>query len=178
MRKLDRSFANYLLLLYGGLMIIGLLLVIFPQWSLMAVTWLLGFGALISGAISLFLFWKNRKDGGNSLLLFGAVLGIIVGILIMIFRLEIALVILPSLIGVAVVASAALCIMASLRYRELRVSSWWLPLIAGAVALTVAILIFLNLSSTVSLRTRIIGFYCIIFSGIRFGECCTVKKYL
>ncbi|HIZ76257.1 MAG TPA: hypothetical protein H9669_01305, partial [Firmicutes bacterium] len=101
-----------------------------------------------------------------------------VGILIMIFRLEIALVILPSLIGVAVVASAALCIMASLRYRELRVSSWWLPLIAGAVALTVAILIFLNLSSTVSLLTRIIGFYCIIFSGIRFGECCTVKKYL
>ena len=49
MRKLDRSLANYLLLLYGGLMIIGLLLVIFPQWSLMAVTWLLGFGALISG---------------------------------------------------------------------------------------------------------------------------------
>ena len=65
-------------------------------------------------------------------MLFGAVLGIIVGILIMIFRLEIALVILPSLIGVAVVRSAALCIMASLRYRELRVSSWWLPLIAGA----------------------------------------------
>ena len=61
MRKLDRSLANYLLLLYGGLMIIGLLLVIFPQWSLMAVTWLLGFGALISGAISLFLFGKIAK---------------------------------------------------------------------------------------------------------------------
>lgn len=37
---------------------------------------------------------------------------------------------------------------------------------------------FLNLSSTVTLLTRIIGIYCIDFSALRFGESYIVKKYL
>lgn len=172
-----RSQLNYQLILNIIALLLGIILLIFPDVGLAFITWVVGIALCGAGVICGIVFFINRRNGQLALLV-AAIVAVILGILIMVFRLLVALYILPFVIGLWVVASAALCVIAALGYRKSGAVMWWLPLIAALVAVIVAFLIFANLTGTAKFLAYVIAAYLIVFSGLRIGEYFTLRKYI
>ncbi len=177
MRNNVRSQLSYQLILNIILLLLGIVLLIFPASGLSFLTWVIGIALCGVGVVCGVIFALNHREP-KIILLLVAVVALILGVLVMVFRLQVALFILPFIIGLWVVASAVICIMAALSYRKSGAALWWLPLIAALVAVVVAFLIFSNLSGTARFLAYVIAVYLIVFSGLRIGEYFTLRKYI
>lgn len=175
--KATKSQLNYQLFLNIILLLLGIVLLIFPNNGLAFFTWVVGIALCGTGIVCGVIFAINRKSPSISLIIV-AVATIILGILTMVFRVQVALFILPFIIGLGVVASAVVCIMAALGYRKTGAAIWWLPLITALIAVIVAFLIFANLSGTARFLAYVIATYLIVFSALRIGEYVTLHKYV
>lgn len=172
-----KSQLNYQLLLNIILLLLGIILLVFPNRGLALFTWVVGIALCGAGVVCGVIFAINRKSPSIPLILVAAAT-LILGILTMVFRVQVALFILPFIIGLGVVASAVLCIMSALGYRKSGAVIWWLPLITALVAVIVAFLIFANLSGTARFLAYVIAAYLIVFSALRIGEFFTLRKYM
>lgn len=167
---------NYELIIDTLLLLFGLFLLILPKNGLISLTIVFAIALIIIGIVCAAVFVMRRAQG-FSLLAF-AVAAIILGVCMLIFRTDFTLVLLPIIIAVWMVASAALCFVSAMDYRRLGATYWWIPLIAALLALIIAVLVFFNLSGTATFLARVIGLYFVIFNAIRIGEYFTVRRML
>ena len=155
--------AQVLLLLYG------IFLLVFPAKALNLSVGFIGVVMLVVGVICGIKFFKDRASGNYPLLAIGVV-GLVVGILVMIFRSAIALVLFPIMLGVWTFASTLLAGFAAFNNYRTGNGIWWVPLLAAIVGAVVTVLVFMNLSGTERFMARILGIYFITYNIIRLGE--------
>lgn len=155
--------AQVLLLLYG------IFLLVFPAKALNLSVGFIGVVMILVGVFCAVKFFKERSAGNYPLLAIG-VIGLVVGILVMVFRSAIALVLFPIMLGVWTFASTLLAGFAAYGNYRSGNGIWWVPLLAAIVGAVVTVLIFMNLSGTERFMARILGIYFITYNIIRLGE--------
>jgi len=129
------------------LLILGFIAIVIPPLATLAVTILLGWLFLISGLIGLATSFWMRQAPGFIWSLVSALLGIVVGALLLASPLSGAFSITLVLIGFFVVEGVASVMFALDHKRELS-GQWGWMLVSGIVDLVLSVMIFAGLPST------------------------------
>ena len=151
------------------LLLYGIFLLIFPTKALNLSVGFIGIVMIIAGIICGVWFFLHRNDG-NYPLVAAAVIGLVVGILVLFFRSAIALVLFPVLLGIWTLTSTLIEAFTALGGYRRGNGLWWIPLLAAIVGAVVTVLIFINLSGTERFMARILGIYFITYNIVRLGE--------
>ena len=165
----ENFLSNRVLIVEIVLLLYGVILLIFPAVALSLSVGLIGILMVVAGAGCGVWFVMHRADGNYPILVF-ALIGVIVGILVIAFRGVISLVLFPILLGLWVLFTAVLAAFSALGNYRLGNGLWWIPALAAVVAVVVTVVVFLNLSGTERFVSRILGIYFITYNIIRLGE--------
>jgi uncharacterized membrane protein HdeD (DUF308 family) len=146
------------------LLILGALAIILPPLATLAVTILLGWLFLISGAVGLYTTFMMRQAPGFWWSLISAVLGIVVGLLLLARPLSGALSLTLVLIAFFIVEGIA-SIMFSLEHKRELTGQWGWMLFSGIVDLILAVVIITGLPGTAAWALGLLVGINMIFGG-------------
>ena len=171
LRSVQRAVAgalheHWVLFLVEGivLLILGALAVLLPPIATLAVTFLFGWLFLISGIVGLVTTFWMRNAPGFWWSLLSAVLGIVVGALLLARPLGGALSLTLVLIAFFIVEGAA-SIMFALDHRRELSGQWGWMLVSGIIDLALAMMIFAGLPSTAAWAVGLLVGINMIFGG-------------
>ena len=146
------------------LLVLGVLAVLVPVIATLAVTILLGWLFLVSGVVGLVsTFWMRHAPGFWWSLL-SAVLGIVVGLLLLASPLGGALSLTLVLIAFFIIEGAA-SIMFALDHRRELTGRWGWMLVSGIIDLALAMMIFSGLPSTAAWAVVLLVGINMLFGG-------------
>ncbi len=165
----ERMLTQGILITEVLLLLYGIFLLVLPAQALRLSVAAIGVALIIAGIACGVSFVLHRQDGNFPLVALAAV-GIIVGILAIVFRNALALILFPIMLGIWTLFTAVAASFSALANHRLGSGLWWIPLLAAVVALAVTILIFMNLSGTERFMARILGIYFITYNIVRLGE--------
>ena len=169
--KIQRAVANalhehWMLFLVEGvvLLVLGATAIVLPPLATLAVTIVLGWLFLVSGVMGLFTTFMMRQAPGFWWSLISAVLGVVVGVLLLArpisgaFSLTIVLVVFFVIEGVA-------SIMFALDHKRELSGQWGWMLVSGIVDLVLAALVFAGLPSTAAWAIGLLVGINMVFGG-------------
>ncbi|MGI6361856.1 MAG: DUF308 domain-containing protein [Bacillota bacterium] len=155
-------------------LIFGVFLLIFPQNGLAFIALLLSVVLLILAVIYVIQFLRTGRVEKSRL--GKGLVALAFAILLLVFRTEVASIILPAIIGIGILALAVVGVMNAVSYKNQSLIVWWIPLVGALIAVIVSILIFNNLQATSSLVAMIIGLFLVIFGVIGLFEWGTIRS--
>ncbi|MGE5771906.1 MAG: HdeD family acid-resistance protein [Hyphomicrobiales bacterium] len=171
LRSVQRAVAgalheHWVLFLVEGivLLILGAFAVLLPPIATLAVTFLFGWLFLISGIVGLVTTFWMRNAPGFWWSLLSAVLGIVVGALLLARPLGGALSLTLVLIAFFIIEGAA-SIMFALDHRRELSGQWGWMLVSGIIDLALAMMIFAGLPSTAAWAVGLLVGINMIFGG-------------
>jgi len=158
---------HWVLFLVEGvvLLVLGATAVVLPPIATLAVTILLGWLFLVSGIIGLFTTYWMRHAPGFWWSLLSAVLGIVVGAMLLASPLTGAFSLTLVLVAFFLVEGAA-SIMFALDHRRELSGQWGWMLTSGIIDLALAIMIFAGLPSTAAWAVGLLVGINMIFGGV------------
>lgn len=165
---------NYPLLLNIIFFIFGLVLIISPRNGLVNVTVILGICLFCLTLILAGIFFIGRRK--KELLLLAAGGALLLGILMLYFREPISLTILPFIVAVWMIITAAISAYTAFTYKKAQAQQWWLPLIATLVAIVIPVLLFFNLGAQSNTISILLGIYFLLYNALKIGEWATVQR--
>jgi len=146
------------------LVILGAAAIVLPPIATLAVTILLGWLFLVSGVVGLFTtFWMRRAPGFWWSLL-SAVLGIVVGVLLLAMPVSGAVSLTIVLVAFFIIEGVA-SIMFALDHRRELSGRWGWMLVSGIIDLLLAALIFAGLPSTAAWAIGLLVGINMVFGG-------------
>jgi uncharacterized membrane protein HdeD (DUF308 family) len=139
------------------LLILGIILIIWPEFSLDVAAGGISVVTICFGIILLgsYLLRKSLREVSQWKLITGILL-ILAG-MFLIPKIGIVLSVIPVILGVLVVGSGISKILHGLEYRQLGYSTWWLPVLVGIAAIILGGVAVLNPFKTVTLAIRVVG---------------------
>ena len=145
-------------------MVLGLLLILWPDQARQVICYLLGAAAVLYGGyrIADYFVRKQHTSGGVQ---FGVALGIALAVLglFLLFRADAVVAVLAAVIGVAVIIDSILRLQIALNLRPL--GSGWLPLLITALlTLALGILLLFNPFGMVRVANIVAG-SCLLLDG-------------
>lgn len=157
--------ATFLFLLVRGLVALGfgLLAVFVPASTAKGLIFVFGIFCLIDGVLGLIAAFVLRGPRWGWIL-FGGILGIVLGIIALRFPETIALAVLLLIAAWAMIAGAFL-IAGSFSLKRLDAKGWYWSLVAGAVVLALGVLLLFNPVTGVKSMVVLLGIFALI-SGV------------
>jgi uncharacterized membrane protein HdeD (DUF308 family) len=146
------------------LLVLGVLAVLVPVIATLAVTILFGWLFFISGVVGLITTFWMRQAPGFWWSLLSAVLGIVVGLVLLASPLGGALSLTLVLIAFFIVEGAA-SIMFALDHRSELTGRWGWMLVSGVIDLALAMMIFAGLPSTAAWAVGLLVGINMLFGG-------------
>ncbi len=147
-----------------ALLILGTLAILLPPLATLAVTIVLGWLFLISGVIGLYTSYMLRQAPGFWWSLLSAVLGIVVGLMLLAQPITGAVSLTLVLIAFFVIEGVA-SIMFSLEHKRELTGQWGWMLFSGLVDLVLAVLILAGLPGTAAWALGLLVGINMIFGG-------------
>ena len=139
-------------------MVLGLILIIWPDQARQIICYLLGAAALLYGAYRIIDYFarKQMSEGGVQI---GVALGIacVVLGLFLVFKANTVVAVLAGVIGVAVVIDSILRLQIALNLRRMTASGWLPLFITALVTLIFGILLLFNPFDAVKVATIVAG---------------------
>lgn len=154
---------NWWALVLRGILalLFGLIAFVWPGLTIVSLTYVFGFYALLDGVFALIAAWSNRSGGRWWAFLLEGLLGIAVGVIAFISPGVTALALL-SVIAVWAILTGILEIMAAIRLRQEIENEWWLGL-GGLASIIFGVLLVIWPGSGLVTISWIIGSYAIAF---------------
>lgn len=146
------------------LLVLGAAAIIIPPLASIAVTIILGWIFLVSGVVGLFTTFQMRAAPGFWWALISAILGIVVGIMLLASPLR-ALVPLTILLVAFFIIEGIASIMFSLEHKRELSGRWGWMLVSGIVDLILAAVIFAGLPGTAAWAIGLLVGINMIFGG-------------
>lgn len=157
------------------LVIVGFLLLIFPEVILSLISYILGGIVLVNGALTILRYFKeNNQNIWNFDLAYGILCSILA--LVIIFNPNAIISIIPLILGIWMMISSIFKIQYSLNLRTYHSDKWKLTLILAIITLICGVLLMVNPFSGAVAITKVIGIFIIVYSIIDIIECLTLKK--
>ena len=155
---MTKSFQKTMIITSVVFLVIGLVLVIWPDAARHIIIYAIGAAALLYGGYRIVDFFVRKEHLANSVQL-GVALGIaclLLG-LFLIFKADLVVSLLASLIGVAVIIDSVLRIQISLNLRYFGSAYWVILLVTALVTLGLGILLLFNPFTAVRVATIVAG---------------------
>lgn len=147
------------------LLVLGAIAILLPVLATIALTIVIGWLFLVSGVVGLFTtFWMRRAPGFWWSLL-SAVLGIVVGVLLLASPVTGAVSLTLMLIAFFIIEGIA-SIMFALEHKRESSGNWGWMLVSGIVDLVLAVMIFANLPSTAAWAIGLLVGINMVFGGV------------
>jgi uncharacterized membrane protein HdeD (DUF308 family) len=146
------------------LLILGFIAIVIPPLATLAVTILLGWLFLISGLVGLYMTFRMRQAPGFWWSLISAVLGIVVGLILLVSPAHGALSLTLVLIAFFIIEGVASIMYAFDHRRELS-GAWVWMLVSGIVDLVLAYMIFAGLPSAAAWAIGLLVGINMVFGG-------------
>lgn len=160
--------------------LLGIVLIRFPDQSLRTVCYFFGGVTLIYGLIRVITYFVQKREG--FLFLTDVVAGIIltgIGIFLLLTP-EVVISIIPFIIGLLILFHSIMKIQRALQLKRVNYEKWWSMLILSLITAVLGALIIYNPFKTVSMMVRAIGIVLIVDGVINlasiFFTAHTVKK--
>ena len=147
------------------LVLLGVVAIAIPPLATLAVTILLGWLFLISGVVGMFTTFWMRHAPGFWWSLVSALLGIIVGVMLLAMPLTGAFSLTVVLVAFFIIEGVA-SIMFSLEHKRELSGRWGWMLVSGAIDLILALLIFAGLPSTAAWAIGLLVGINMVFGGV------------
>ncbi len=147
------------------LLVLGIAAILLPVLATIALTIVLGWLLLVSGVIGLFTTFWMRSAPGFWWSLLSAVLGIVVGIMLLASPLTGAISLTLLLIAFFVVEGIA-TIMFALEHKRETSGNWGWMLVSGIVDLVLAVMLFSGLPSTAAWAIGLLVGINMVFGGV------------
>ncbi len=147
------------------LVILGLLAVCIPPLATVTVEILIGWLILLSGVLGLVMTFQTRGSPGFGWSLLSAVVGILVGIVLLIWPLS-GVLSLTLMLTIFLAVEGVVSIMYALAHRREKSSRWEMMLISGVVDLILAGLILGGLPGTAAWAIGLIVGINLFFGGV------------
>ena len=145
--------------------IIGLLLLIYPDFTGKALCYMLSAVLIIKGGMGIFNRYRNKNlPSPVPFELFGNVMTILFGLFVAL-RSEFVISIIPFVFGVFLLMSGITSLQKGLMLKNMEYPQWKMSLIFAATKLLLAFAIMMNPFSTALTLTRFIG-GCLVYDGI------------
>lgn len=138
-------------------LILGVLLLLFPQTSMRTLCWLLGGVAALAGifTILLYLLRDVRENFLRDDLMLG-ILEIALGIFLL-WKTDLALSLAPVLAGVVVIVSGLVKLQAGVDMARLHCGGWWIVLLLAAVSVALGIVLLANPFDAAAVLFMVLG---------------------
>ena len=145
--------------------ILGIVLVAYPNTSLTLVCRAVGAIVLFTGLGMVFGFLRNETKGllAKGSLVFGSILTIVGGFIVL--RPLGIISIIPVVFGILLIYHGISNMRQALELRQYKDKGWWLPVLIAASTILLGIVIMNNPFGTISVLMRIIG-ACLIYDGL------------
>lgn len=157
------------------LVIVGFLLLLFPEVILSLISYILGGIVLVNGALTIMRYFKENKENlWNFDLAYGLLCSILA--LVIIFNPNAIISIIPLILGIWMMISSIFKIQYSLNLKAYHSDKWTLTLILAILTLICGVLLMVNPFGGALAMTQIIGIFIIIYSVIDIIECVALKK--
>jgi uncharacterized membrane protein HdeD (DUF308 family) len=146
--------------------VVGLLLIIWPDAARQIIIYAIGAAALLYGGYRIVDFFV-RKEHLNGSIQIGVALGIaclMLG-LFLIFKANVVVTLLAAIIGVAIIMDSILRLQVALNLRHDGVKNWLVLLVTALVTLAFGILLLFNPFTAVKVATVIAGVILVIDGG-------------
>ena len=157
-------------------LIVGLVLIIWPDAARQIIIYAIGAAALVYGGYRIIDFFV-RKEHLSGTIQLGVALGIgclLVG-LFLIFKVDLIVTLLAAVIGVAVIIDSVLRLQIALNLRHVGGQYWLVLLITALVTLGFGILLLFNPFTAVKVATIIAGVLLLIDGGFTLWGLLQVK---
>ena len=159
------------------LMVVGFLILIFPQVILSLISYILGGIVLVNGALTILRYFKeNNANIWNFDLAYGLLCSVLA--LVIIFNPNAIVSIIPLILGIWMMISSIFKIQYSLNLRTYHSDKWTLTLGLAILTLICGVLLTVNPFKGAVTMTKVIGIFIIVYSIIDIIECMTLKKSL
>ena len=147
------------------LLVIGIILLCAPQYSMPVIVLVIGVVVLVYGVIQLLLDLRHRKAGVTTDVMAIPVISIVVGILLIIFRDGVANYILPIIIGAWAVITGIMSMLDGSHVKEYSKGAWKTALISGIIELALGIVIIIGVIAGGNVLGVLLGI-CLTIYGI------------
>ncbi len=139
----------------------GIVAIVWPGLTILTLTYVFGFYAVLDGIFALAAAWSNRSNGRWWVLLLEGLVGIAAGVIAFISPVVTALALLLVIAAWAIL-TGILEIVAAVRLRKEIENEWWMGL-AGVASLIFGVLLVIYPQVGLVTISWIIGFYAIVF---------------
>ncbi len=145
--------------------ILGIILVVYPNTSLTVVCRAVGVIILITGLGMIFSYLRSESKGilAKTGLVFGTILAIVGGFLVL--RPLGLISIIPIIFGILFIYHGLANMRQALELRQYKDNGWWLPVLIAATTIILGVFIINNPFGTMDVVMRIIG-ACLIYDGL------------
>ncbi len=164
---MTKSFQKAMIISSVIYLVIGLVLIIWPDAARQIIIYAIGAAALLYGGYRIVDFFVRKEHLANSVQL-GVALGIaclLLG-LFLIFKVDLVVSLLAAVIGVAVIIDSVLRLQISLNLRYFGAQYWVLLLVTSLVTLGFGILLLFNPFTAVRVATIVAGVLLLIDGGL------------
>jgi len=163
---MTKPFQRAMLITAVVYLIIGLILIIWPDAARQIIIYAIGAAALLYGGFRIVDFFV-RKEHLSGTVQFGVALGIgcmLLG-LFLILKVDLVVALLAAVIGVAVIVDSVLRLQIALNIRHTGGKSWMALLVTALVTLAFGILLLFNPFTVVKVATIVAGVFLLIDGG-------------
>ncbi|MEG2189044.1 MAG: DUF308 domain-containing protein [Christensenella sp.] len=161
------------------LLVIGLILLAVPKFAMDVIVIIIGVVVLAYGVVQLLMNLSKRKQGDAAVGFAVPVICIIIGLLLIIFHAQVAMVLLPLIIGLWAIVTGVMSLMESAQVKEQSVGAARMALIAGIAELVLGIIIVIGIFTQSSTLGMLLGVCLTIYgvmSLIEWGMVASAKK--
>jgi len=138
------------------LLVLGLLMLVQPLWSVTALVWIFGIFALLDGAVTIVQWFANRREPGAGWFLLSGLVGVAFGVVVVVWTPETAL-LLFYLIAGWVLVLGVLAIIASVVLYRARDAGWYWVLTFGLVNSLFGLLLLTHPQESVTVVVVLLG---------------------
>ena len=143
------------------LLVLGLLMLVQPLWSVTALVWIFGIFALLDGIVAIVQWFVNRKDPGSGWFLLSGLVGVAIGVVVVVWTPETAQ-ILFYLIAGWVLILGVLGIIASVVLYRARDAGWYWVLTFGLVNFLFGLLLLTHPQESVKVVVVLLGLFAFV----------------
>lgn len=145
--------------------IVGIVLLMFPEMSLKVVCSIFGAAILIFGLLKIFSYIRNKDIGfiGQFELALGIIFSVIGGFLLL--KPDIILYMLPIIIGIYIIFDSLQNFKQALDLYKVSYSKWWMMMVLAIILAVLGIVIIVNPFETSTVSVMFIGGI-FVFNGI------------
>ncbi len=153
------------------MLILGILLLIEPDFVLGTISLIVGLVILIPGVISLVDYFKNKYNANLIVGVIACILG-----LIFIFNSEFVVSILPFVLGIYFIISGLSKLQYGLTLRSNQIPNYMRAIIASVLTLACGVLLMINPFGGAIAFTQVAGIFTIVYAVLDIYNACFIRK--